>query len=456
MLRLFLLLVLLLPLSAVARLAEPQEDWRDVRDLAQIRQSGVLRVALEHSRHVSGEVAGQSVGVELRRLRAFEQYLNSRPGTAPLRLQLRPMSKAAALAALRRGEVDLAVPGTLLAQPAGAQLRASVALEPAEPLLFVARKGNRSYRDLRQLAGRVLVLPHGSAAVPRLQQLQAQMRAEGLEPLEYELLDPSLASEDVLELIHAGLLPFSLVEASLARRWAQVYPRLRVDEHLRLGPPASPRWYVRSGAQSLQVSMNRFLRSHRATPPDTELRRLYRHAYRLQNPLGRVELQRLSRVRSLLQRHATAHELDWYLLAAIAFKESTLNPQARGTGGASGLMQITTATARSMGVNDPWPVENNVLAAARYLARLRQQHFSSPAISARERRAFLLAAYNMGPQRVQSLRAEARRRGLDANRWFFNVERIALEQRGLRGAAYVASVNKYYLVYRREGDFLPR
>ena len=88
--------------------------------------------------------------------------------------------------------------------------------------------------------------------------------------------------------------------------------------------------------------------------------------------------------------------------------------------------------------------------SSRYLAMLRRRFFASAQIAEPERLAFALAAYSMGPQRVQSLRAEARRRGLNANQWFFQVERVAMEQMGLAGVSYVSSVNKYRLAFVRE------
>ena len=50
---------------------------------------------------------------------------------------------------------------------------------------------------------------------------------------------------------------------------------------------------------------------------------------------------------------------------------------------------------------------------------IRRKFFSSPKLNERERMAFVLAAYNMGPERVQAMRAEAKRRGLNPNQWFF-------------------------------------
>jgi membrane-bound lytic murein transglycosylase MltF len=158
----------------------------------------------------------------------------------------------------------------------------------------------------------------------------------------------------------------------------------------------------------------------------------------------------LEKVRPVLQRYAAQHQFDWLTLAAVAFKESTLNPAARGAGGATGLMQVTPAAARSVGVSNIGVLENNVQASAKYLAMIRRNYFNSPQLNERERMAFILAGYNMGPQRVQGLRAEARRRGLNPNQWFFQVERVAMEQMGMGVVSYVNSVNKYYLAFNRE------
>lgn len=72
------LCLMLLPFTATARLAGPLQAGQpsQVRDLAQIRSSQVLRVLVNQSRNSSGQVQGESVGVEYHRLRAFERYLN--------------------------------------------------------------------------------------------------------------------------------------------------------------------------------------------------------------------------------------------------------------------------------------------------------------------------------------------------------------------------------------------
>jgi membrane-bound lytic murein transglycosylase MltF len=228
-------------------------------------------------------------------------------------------------------------------------------------------------------------------------------------------------------------------------------PKLRLDSQLVLASDGDMRWYLRREASMLGASLDAFLKGYRdPSDQDAAFQRVYRRLYRVQYPLGRLERQRLEKVRPVLQRYAAQHDFDWLTLAALAFKESTLNPAARGAGGATGLMQITPAAARSVGVGNIGMLDNNVQAASKYLASIRRNFFNSPQLNERERMAFVLAGYNLGPQRVQSLRAEARRRGLNPNQWFFQVERVAMEQLGMGVVSYVNSVNKYYLAYERE------
>lgn len=456
MLRLLFVLCLLAlwPFSAVARVAGPPEAAQPIaaRDLASIRRSGELRVLINQSRNSSGEIRGQNIGVEYHRLRAFEQYLNRDAGDGRrLKLKIIPTAKDQLLGALQRGEGDLVAPGELLDMRGSRALSASSAIRSNVPLIIVARKGNRRYQRLEDLAGRSFALPAGSVAAAAIRQYNQHLTARKLPPIIIEWVDPSLAVEDVLEMVQAGIFNLTAVEQPIAERWAKVLPKLRLDRHIPLADDGDLRWFMRRDAPMLGASIDRFIKHYREpADQDAVFQRVYRRQYKVQYPLGRVERQRLERVRSVLQRYATQQQFDWLMLAAIAYKESTLNPAARGSGGATGLMQITPAAARSVGVGNIAALENNVLASAKYLAMIRRSFFNSPQLNERERMGFILAGYNMGPQRVQSMRAEARRRGLNPNQWFFQVERIAMEQVGMGVVSYVNSVNKYYLAYDRE------
>lgn len=422
------------------------------RDLAEIRKSGELRVLVNQSRNSSAEIRGQAVGLEYQRLRAFGQYLKRHAGDGrELHLKLIPMPKDHLLAALQRGEGDLVAPGERIVAPPGSALSASVATSRDVPLVVVGNRRNRHYSRLEDMSGRSLTVPPGSVVGAALGELNEQLRQQGKPPIVVETADVSLAVEDVLEMVLAGIYPWTAVELPIAERWQKVMPGLRIERHLVVGQVGDMNWFVRRESPMLRASIDRFLAGYRAPgDQDSAFQRIYRRSYKVRNPLAGADRQRLARVSGVLQKHGASQSLDWLHLAAVAYKESTLNPAARGASGATGLMQITPAAARSVGVGNIQVLESNVLAATRYMAGIRREFFSSRQIPERERMAFVLAAYNMGPQRVQSLRAEARRRGLNPNQWFFQVERVAMEQLGMGVVSYVNAVNKYYLAYDRE------
>jgi membrane-bound lytic murein transglycosylase MltF len=214
-------------------------------------------------------------------------------------------------------------------------------------------------------------------------------------------------------------------------------------------------WFVRKDAVMLHATVDRFLETYE--PPanqDVAFQKAYKDLYRVHYPLAREDRQRLEKLRPTLQRHADAQKMDWLDLAALAFKESALNPVAKGGSGATGLLQITPSAAQRVGVENIHDVDGNVQAASKYLAMIRRKFFASPKINERERMAFTLAAYNLGPERVQAMRTEAKRQGLNPNQWFFQVERVAMEQVGMNVVSYVNSVNKYYLAYDQERSSL--
>ena len=452
------LCLMLLPIGATARLAGPLQAGQpsQVRDLAQIRSSQVLRVLVNQSRNSSGEVQGQAIGVEYHRLRAFERYLNghARDGQQ-ITLKIIPKAKGQLLGALLRGEGDLMAPGELL------DVKPTHAVTPSDPivdhvpLLLVGVKGERRFTRFEQLSGRTVALTTGSAAGESINLINQKLALRKLPLITIEWVDPSLAVEDVLEMVQAGMFHLTIVEKPIAERWATLMPKLRFDRKVLVSEPKAMRWFVRRDASMLRASIDRFLTSYKApSDQDVAFERVYRRLYRVHYPLARADRQKLERLRPVLQKHARQQGMDWLNLAALAFKESTLNPHAKGTGGATGLLQITPAAAQRVGVNNIQNIDSNVQAGAKYLAMIRRKFFASPQLNERERMAFVLAAYNMGPERVQAMRAEAKRRGLNPNQWFFQVERIAMEQVGMNAVSYVNSVNKYFLAFDRERDSL--
>lgn len=96
------------------------------------------------------------------------------------------------------------------------------------------------------------------------------------------------------------------------------------------------------------------------------------------------------------RREAERQGIDPRLVRALIHAESRANPAAVSPKGAQGLMQLMPATARELGVADPFHPNDNVRGGIRYLAQLIQRYPG--------RLDWALAAYNAGPGAVDRYR----------------------------------------------------
>ena len=102
--------------------------------------------------------------------------------------------------------------------------------------------------------------------------------------------------------------------------------------------------------------------------------------------------RRAGQYEPLIEAYSTHHQVRPDLVRAVIQAESAFNPLARSVKGAMGLMQLMPATARELGVRDPWDPAENIRGGIAYLRSLLDRYSNNEELA--------LAAYNAGPAAV--------------------------------------------------------
>lgn len=118
--------------------------------------------------------------------------------------------------------------------------------------------------------------------------------------------------------------------------------------------------------------------------------------------------------------------VDADFIRAVIKQESGFNPNAESRAGAMGLMQLMPGTAKSLGVDNPFNVLDNIDGGSRYLSRLLKMYGGSKELA--------LSAYNGGSGRMKN-------RGVDT------VEEISRMPR--ETVNYVKKVMESYEKYKK-------
>lgn len=437
------------PLSIPLQRVPQQAAWTG--DLDGMMKRRVIRVLVPYSKTLYFvDLGGTQRGISFDAMRAFETQLNRKhPGALPVHVVFVPVSRARLLPELLAGHGDVVAADLTITPERRRTVAFTVPAARNVDEVVVTGPGAPPLRSIADLAGKEIYVSRASSYYEHLVALDRANRARGLAPMRLIDAPGHFETEDLLEMVNAGLVRIVVADAYLARLWKNAFPAITVRDDLVVNADGDIAFAVRPGNPKLKAELDEFLSTHRQGTlfGNVTLNKYLADTRWVRNATSADELAKFTRLVALFRRYGDRYRIDWLLMAAQGYQESQLDQARRSAVGAIGVMQVMPATAKELGVGDVTQLEPNIHAGVKYIRYLVDQYWQGEPMDPLNKVLFAFASYNAGPARVRQLRREAQAKGLDPNQWFDNVERIASARIGRETVQYVANIYKYYIAY---------
>lgn len=392
-------------------------------------------------------------GITYDALTLFEQKFNERLGKKPgspgyVQVIFLPMTRDRILPSLKEGYGDLAAANLVITEKGREEVAFSIPALDNWKEILVTGPGRPLVLQLEDLLGDTVYVRPSSSYFEHLTVFSDSLRKAGKEVIHVAALDEHLEDDDILEMVNAGLIPVTVSNEFAVSLWEPLLPEIRAHRDFPIKTGGEIAWAMRKNSPELKDAVDTFLKEHKqgSLTGNILLKKYLSNSMYLNKANSAESKKRFVELRSLFRNYGEQYNWDWLLLAAQGYQESQLDNSKKSPAGAVGIMQIKPSTAAdpNVGIDNVYDMENNIHAAAKYLDFLRSRYFISPDIDPLNAMLLSLAAYNMGPGRMNQMRKKTVEQGLNPNEWFGQVELIAAREIGRETVQYVSNIYKYY------------
>ncbi len=426
--------------------------------LERVIASGELRVIMRNSATTYYEGPAGPTGFEYDLAKGFADELG-----VELKV-IKAESIGDSLARLSRGQAHFAAAGLAITEDRKRRLQFTPTYQLARKQL-IYRLGSPRPKSLAEVSGWIEV-PANSGQAEFLQRVAREM------PFLRWTENGQGDTEELLTLVAEKVIDYAVLDSHEVSLLQRYYPDLRAA--FDLGEPMPVGWAFRKGPDdTLYRAASAYIQRARADGRVAELKeRYYGHVGDFDYVGTRYFMRhvrlRLPNYRELFEQAALENRIDWRLLAAVAYQESHWNPDAVSPTGVRGLMMLTQATARQLGIKERTDPVQSIEGGARYLRWLLDR--VPERIGEPDRTWLALAAYNIGYGHMEDARRLTLKRGGNPDLWGDVKETLPLLHkrawhsqtrygyaRGREALTYVENIRTYYdmLVWHTDQERTP-
>ncbi|MFV1985358.1 MAG: membrane-bound lytic murein transglycosylase MltF [Thiohalomonadales bacterium] len=413
--------------------------------LEQVQHSGELRVLTLNAATSYYNAPNGPTGLEYELTKKFAEYLG-------VKLKLHtPDTLNDILNDISRGNAHIAAAGLTITKEREKHVKFSIPYQYITQQL-IYKSGNTRPKNIFDTNGHLEVIAN-SSHVERLLKLKEQN--QNLQW--YESKD-----EDALELMHLvseELIDYTIGDSNEIALNMRFYPAIRVAFNVSKPQPLAWAFPI-SSDNSLFNEANKFIQAlQKSGELASIIRRNYGHVANYDYTGTKTFLnhvtKRLPRYKNIFETAALNNNLDWRLLAAVAYQESHWNQHAVSPTGVRGIMMLTRATAKHLGVQKRTDPNQSIDGGARYIRKLLDKIPSD--ITEPDRTWMALASYNVGYGHLRDAQIITKKRGGNPNKWNDVKENLPLLRkrrwykktrygyaRGSEPVHYVENIRSYY------------
>ena len=367
---------------------------------------------------------------------------------------------------ISEGNADIAAAGLTITDHRKLSMRFAPAYQKITEQI-VYRSGNKRPRNISDLSKGIIEIVKGTSHIDTLNKLQAEQPG-----LNWNIND-ELKTDGLLYLVNEGLIDYTIADSHQAGTIKHFYPKLNIA--FDVTKPRQLAWALPpSTDNSLLDEITLFFKQIKQ---DKTLEHLLEKHYGNTGNLSYVGNctfrqhmeSRLPTYEQLFKAEAEKHDIDWRLLAAIGYQESHWRSDTTSPTGVKGLMMLTTATAKQLGIKDRTDPAQSITGGALYFKQ--RLKIIPDRIQEPDRTWFALASYNVGFGHLEDARILTKKRNRNPDKWLDVKESLPLLSqkkwytqtrhgyaRGKEPVRYVENIRSYYdlLVWLTEENLIEK
>ena len=428
---------ILLLLSIILMSCQSETSTKDIeekslkftRDLEAIKESGKLKALTIYSGSTYFLYKGRPMGFEYELLERLAKDLE-----VELEMII-AKDENELIDLLQNGEGDILAYGYTITESRKKKINFTTPLYLSHQVLIQRKPENWRRMKLHEIKNYLVTNPvelindtisvkSNSSYASRVENLSNELGGE----IFIDTVKGTLSTDKIIKKVAEGDIKYTIADENIAFINSSYYPILDISTSLSLSQRIG--WAVRKRDTALLSTVNQWLDKAKKTTDYHVIynkyfknKRLYKK--RVASDFYSLNEKQISPYDDIIKEHSKLINWDWRLLASVAYQESQFKPDRNSWAGASGLMQIMPATARELGVTDPYNPRQSLKAGAKYLGQMLDSHKNiSDSI---QRIKFALGSYNCGLYHVKDAQKLAEEQGLDPMIWDNNVEVALLD-----------------------------